>query len=341
MKRFCYIVFCLLCAAGGVVLGRYALDAPVSDAPVTRPSAILPPRKTAPQSVEESIASIRSGPRRAALIISLAARGGRRHLPALIAACAHDDAALQLLGDVWLQTDPGAFVQALAASKAMQSNRREQCATALHNVIERWGIKSPDDAWQCAESLRGNTRRMSLSKLAGQRIKSDARAGLEFLKSHPGVAPDDIRIPKENSASLLPLVLALPESAAKSRALAPLLRHLPLAEAIGQLSPSMDYAATATRRRLLNEASANSLEAVIAFHGEAAGANRYDAARFIGEALVNKDPAAAAAWAQDHLSGDSRTSVLRKAADALKSKDPAAAEAVRALLPENYRPGIQ
>src|SRR5436190_10969289 len=106
MKRFAYIFLCLLCAAGGLAAGRYVWVAPVVDVPVTRPSSIPPPQKATTASVRDSLAALRSGPRRAALILSLSARGDKRHLPALIEACAHDEAALQFLGDTWLSIDP-------------------------------------------------------------------------------------------------------------------------------------------------------------------------------------------------------------------------------------------
>ncbi len=241
MKRFAFFLLCLLSTAGGLALGRYVWVAPVSDAPVTRPSsAASSPQKSAP-TVEDSLAALRSGPRRAALILSLAARGQKRHLPALIAACAHDEAALQFLGDTWLQTDPGAFVQALNASKAMQGSHRQQCAMALLNVMERWGKKSPDDAWQGAESLHGTMRRMSLIKLAAQRVNAYPRAGLEFLQAHPGTSLgfDDCKL-GEKPAGLLSLVQALPESPAKSRLLVQAVKALPLAEAMKYIRAAPD-----------------------------------------------------------------------------------------------------
>ena len=339
MKRFAFLLLCLISTAGGLALGRYVWAAPVSDAPVTRPSSPAQPLQKSAPTVEESLAALRSGPRRAALILSLAARGQKRHLPALIAACAHDEAALQFLGDTWRQTDPGAFVQALAASKAMQGSHRTQCATALLNVMERWGKQSPDDAWQGAESLHGTMRRMSLNKLAAQRVNADPRAGLEFLKQHPGAGPgyDDYKLGNK-PAELLPLVQALPESPAKSRLLTAAIRDLPLSEAINSLGTVHDAATHMAQWTVLRETANRSVDEVIAFHATATGAARYAAARAVSHALIVNDPSAAAAWAQEHTSGSGRTSTIRKAAGNLASKDPTAAAALRALLPESFRP---
>ncbi len=89
---------------------------------------------------------------------------------------------------------------------------------------------------------------------------------------------------------------------------------------------------------LLREAATRSLDEVVAFHSTATGPERHAAARAVGDQLLKNDPAAAATWAQEHCSGNLRTSVLKKAAEHLQSKDPAAAAALRALLPESFRP---
>ena len=343
MKRLAFLLLCLLCAAGGLALGRYAWAAPVDDAPVLRPSATAhPARKSPAPDIKASLAALRSGPRRAALLLSLAARGDRSQLPALIEACAHDANALQLLAACWMHADPAAFAKALAASKAMQGVHREQCAEALRRVLAGWGKKSPDEAWRGAEALPGTLRRMGLSALAEQRIKTDARAGLEFLKAHPEVIPVFLDASTvKNPQELLPLIQALPDCGAKAQLLRESLKGLPLSEALSHLDASPDYGTLMTRATLIRQAAKRSLEEAVAFHATATGPNRAYAALFIGHELLTKDPAAAVTWAQEHLSGSDRTATIRTAAKNLQSKDPAAAEAARALLPENQRATVE
>jgi hypothetical protein len=343
MKRFAFVLLCLCCAAGGVALGRYAWTAPVDDAPVTRPSVVTQPaRKSSAPDIKAALAELRSGPRRAALLLSLAARGDRRQLPALIESCAHDAHALQLLAEFWMHADPAAFVKALAASKAMQGRNREQCAEALWSVFEGWGKKSPDDAWRAAESLPGTLRRMGMWKLAGKRIEADPRAGLEFLQAHPGVTPDYVDVDKiKITPDLLPLIQSLPDCPVKMQLLRESLKGLPLAEALEQLEGASDYGTVMTRSSLIRMTAKKSLDDVRAFHATATGPNRARAAQFIGHELLGKDPAAAVTWAQENLYGSERTAVIKKAAENLQSKDPAAAEAARALLPENQRATVE
>jgi hypothetical protein len=343
MKRFAFILLCLLCTAGGLALGRYAWAAPVDDAPVMRPSSSArPAAQSSIRSIQQSLAELRSGPRRAALLLSLAARGDRRQLPSLIEACAHDAAALQFLADTWLQADPNAFVRALAASKAIRGRHREQCAETLWSVLERWGKKAPDDAWRTVESLPGPLRRLGLWRLAAKRIEADPRAGLEFLKAHPGLTPGFVDLPKINNApELLPLIQSLPESACKMQLLRETLQGLPLAEALTHLDATPEYGTVMTRSTLIRRVAQRSLEEAITFHASASGPNRMLAARFISHELLSKAPGAAVTWAQDHLSGSERTATIKRAAENLEASDPAAAAAARALLPENQRATVE
>jgi len=343
MKRAAFILLCLVCAAAGLALGRYAWAAPVEDAPVMRPSFVThPSRKSPAPDIEAALAELRSGPRRAALLLSLAARGDRSQLPALIEASAHDAHALQLLSDLWMHADPAAFIKALAASKAMQGVHREKCALALWSVLEHMGKKSPDDAWSLAETLPGTLRRMGLSELMGKRIEADPRAGLEFLKAHPAVTPGFVNTAKIRiSPELLPLIQSIPDCPVKWQLLRESLEELPLAEALTHLEGDQGYGVVMTRSSLIRLAVKKSLDDVMAFHATATGPNRAFAAQFISHELLDKDPAAAVTWAQEHLYGSARTATIKRAAENLQAKDPAAAEAARALLPESYRPSAE
>ncbi len=343
LKRAGFILLCLLCAAAGFALGRYAWAAPVEDAPVMRPSLATHPSRNSPApDIKAAFAELRSGPRRAALLLSLAARGDRRQLPALIESCAHDTHALQLLADLWRHADPAAFIKALAASKAMQGVHREKCADALWSVLEHMGKQSPDDAWSLAETLPGTLRRMGMGKLVGERIEADPRAGLEFRKAHPSVVPDYVDTAKIRiSPELLPLIQSLPDCPVKWQLLRESLKELPLAEALTHLEGDSGYGSVMTRSTLIRQAAKESLDDVMAFHATATGPDRAHAARFISDELLDKDPAAAVTWAQEHLYGSERRATIRKAAENLQSKDPAAAEAARALLPENQRATVE
>lgn len=338
MKRFHYAVVCLLCAAAGVGAGRYLWPAPVSDAPVIGSSSHrTASQKPAGLTTEKALAAVRSGPRRAALMLAMAARGERNKLPALIAACGNDPATLQLLADLWLTIDPAAFVDALAESPAMKGAAREQAAVLLIEVFTRWSETDRDSAWHSAESLHGSLRRFMLGQLAGVLVRRDPRAGLEFILHHPGVAPVSEGISSKEAPALLDLIQQLPGTATKRHMLVDALKTKPLAEAVTLLGEAGDAVSAIAGRTLLSGAAKKSVEDVIAFHAQALGATRYAAAQSVGRVLITKDPAAAITWAQENLSGFDRSYTIREAAQALQSKDPTAAAAARALLPESFR----
>jgi hypothetical protein len=338
MKAVPFILLSLLCAAGGTVIGHYTQAVPEPNAGDKKPQRAARPGKPSATATEKAFGSERSGPRRAALILEMAARGQSSRLGVLIEACAHDDLALQMLADTWLATDPAAFVRAMAESRLMKGTQRERMAAVLANMMARWGEKDPDAAWQSAESLSGNIRQFNLSQLALSRIERDPQAGLEFVLRNPGTVPFSTNKTLEKRRDLLPLIQQLPDSAAKFHALRNSLKEVPVAEALEAIGHSSEYSSMAARGSVLREAAKKSLEEVVAYHGQATGDNRYAAARAISDALLlKKDPAAAVVWARENLSGSYRTAVIKKAAEMLEKSDPAAAEAARALLPQKYK----
>jgi len=135
---------------------------------------------------ERAFGSEKSGPRRAALILEMAARGQSSRLGVLIEACAHDDLNLKMLADTWLMTDPAAFVRAMADSRLMKGTQRERMAAVLADMISRWGRKDPDAAWESAANLTGGVRQHNLGQLVLYFIERDPQKGLEFVLAHPG-----------------------------------------------------------------------------------------------------------------------------------------------------------
>ena len=333
-----YVLLCLACAAAGLGIGRYVWTAPVSGAPALvssrQPSAKAPSTQNVPQAVADE----RSVLRRAALILAMAARNERNKLPALIAACQHDDAALQLLADTWLHIDPGAFARALASFEAMEASRWESLHSVLTVFVSRWGEKDPDAAWSAVTDLPRSLSRFLQAQLALNRIERNPKAGLEFMLSHPGIVVPFFNKELTNGAELLPLIRRLPDCAGKNNLMAKALKGLPLAEAMAALGDVTEYSTASVRGAIFHHAVKKDVEEVIAWHANATGQVRNAAAQFIGGALVTKDPARALDWAKQHLSGNPRTVTIRRAAEALESIDPAAAAAARGLLPESFKP---
>ena len=136
----------------------------------------------------------------------------------------------------------------------------------------------------------------------------------------------------------LPVILSLPGSSRKTGLLHQAIKGLPLTEAMQMLNAHPDGITPMARTAVLNTAAKKSVQEVMAYHDTATGAERYSAARAVGDELLKKDPAAAVTWAQENLSGQTRVGIIRKAAGQMEKKDPAGAEAARALLPESLRP---
>jgi hypothetical protein len=335
MRRFPYALLCLLCGLAGAALGRFVwVDA---ESPGRRvPSAVQPPN-TSPKGGGKTLGRVRSGPRFTALALAMAARGETGRLAELIEACAHDPEALEQLAAIWSQTDPAAFALALAHSKAIKGSGREECHMVLTGMMSRWARQQPDDAWNAAEKFPPQLRRFMLSQVALDRVAKDPKEGLEFILRHPGIVPAGPTQSLDGRRDLVPLLQQLPDGFARFQCLKSALKGVPIAEALAAVPHSVEESNTYARRALLSEAAKAAVDDVIAFHQQAAGADRYAAAQVVGQVLVTKDPAAAVEWSRANLSGDMRNAIIRKAAENLQSKNPAAAEAARALLPESFR----
>jgi hypothetical protein len=206
-------------------------------------------------------------------------------------------------------------------------------------MMSRWAKSQPDAAWNAAEKFTGTLRRGVLSELAHERVSQDPKEGLEFLLSHPGIAPSGSATSLEGRRDLVPLIQQLPDGFGKLQSLKDALKGVPLTEALATVGQAPDFSTTNARRGLLRAAAKTSLDEVIAFHQQATGSDRYAAALAVGDALLLKDPAAAIEWARANLSGSVRNGTINTAAKALQSQDPAAAEAARALLPESFKSG--
>ena len=320
MKPAWTALICLPALLTGVLLGRYLTPPALSGTPSRSADGLggpLPsPKADAVSEITPQFKQTSGLRSRTALTLSALANGRSGSMAQLVEAAGRDYNQLTFLAGLALHTDPGGFIRALAG----KLGNDDRVGTVAHEFAIKWGQTDFSAAFQTFHKLPHPTGSWLGGQVLDTHIAIDPTAALKLAVAHP-----DVRFNWNNGHTIpatrenIDLVRALPPSMGKFDMIKALSDSLPPDEALAMVFEDREsnpsYALFRVAEGIVKKDPQAAEQWILANPDHPAHSQM---ARRLGEHLLNTDPAAAVAWATQHLSGFSRTRTLEKAADTLQ-----------------------
>lgn len=342
MKPVTQLTVCLVCAIGGLFLGEsLGRHGSKKTTDATRPDSARP-QTEAPGQGDAAGKKPEDNNRlsRMARLMDGSARGGQPSLAAAWRETAGDPGMREWLAELWMRQDPAALIRMLA--KERESGGDQIPDLFIERLVPRFAYADPEGALEMGEGLKPPLiGRWMTSQAIVAIMETDKQKGLELAAAHPELRISaNMDLDKiDVTPADIPLLLSLANSGSVQDLLSKAMNGLPVAEALRLTSGMSATPRILMHRKLAKRWADEDADAAFEYATtQATYGQRLSILEQIGKQKLEGDPAEAAAWAEQNLSGNARNRVVDSAADDLEISDPEAAAALRERLPQNYNP---